>query len=208
MTNENPWLIGPEQPPEPGVAAEPQPRRDARFGATAPQLGVPEPDTADRLPRREAVWPATVWWLGVHGGAGESTLTTLAVGTRPADHAWPMPVTPGTTHRVVLVARTNYSGLTAAQRAATEWAANTLGNSVQLAGLVLVADAPGRRPKALRDLEQLIAGGVPRVWHLPWVDAWRLGPATADDQLPKEFRELFADLSLALPNAPTHNRKA
>ena len=205
VTSANPWLIGPEQPAEPDTAAALQRRRDARLGATAPQPGVPAPDTADRLPRREAAWPATVWWLGVHGGAGESTLAALAAGTRPAGHAWPIPVTPGTTHRVVLVARTNYAGLTAAQRAATEWGSNILGEGVHVAGLALVADAPGRRPKALRELAQVIAGGVPRVWSLPWIDAWRVGPASADDSLPKEFREMFADLSLTSPSTSALN---
>ena len=200
MTNANPWLIGPEKPAAPERRPAPETRREARLGATAPQPGVPIPDTADRLPRREAAGPAMIWWLGVHGGAGESTLATIAGGTRSAEHAWPIPMTPGTTHRVVLVARTNYAGLTAAQRAATEWASNILGDAVQLAGLVLVPDAPGRRPKALRDLEQVIAGGVPRVWSLPWVDAWRFGPAIAGAPLPKEFRELFTDLSLTPPS--------
>lgn len=201
----NRWIVSPHQSEEPAVAAPTSPRREARLGPTAPQPGVPVPDTADRLPRREAAWPATIWWLGVHGGAGESTLAALTTGTRPCDHAWPIPTTTGTTHRVVLVARTNYSGLTAAQRAATEWASNTLGDSVQLAGLVLIADAPGRRPKQLRHLEQVITGGVPRVWHLPWVDAWRLGPAGVDAGLPKEFHALFTDLSLTPSTTPAHN---
>jgi len=203
MTSSNPWLTGPEVPTEPEVVEAPRP--ESRVGATAPQPGVPAPDSADRLPQRDAVWPATVWWLGVHGGAGESTLATLASGTRPADHAWPIPVSPGTTHRVVLVARTNFTGLTGAQRAATEWASNVLGDGVSLAGLVLIADAPGRRPKVLRELEQVISGGVPRVWNLPWVDAWRLGPAAPGDDLPKEYRELFTDLSLISPTHPAHN---
>lgn len=205
MSNTNPWLIGPNHSTEPREPSVPTSRREVRLGATAPQPGVPIPDTADRLPRRQAVWPATIWWLGVHGGAGESTLATLTTGTRPADHAWPMPSTPGTLHRVVLVARTNYAGLTAAQRAATEWASNTLGDTVQLAGLVLIADVPGRRPKPLRELEQVISGGVPRVWSLPWVEAWRLGPPTAGEPLPKEFRTLFADLSLTSPGSPADN---
>jgi hypothetical protein len=206
MSSANPWLIGPEQPVEPeATSAAPSTRRETWLGATAPQPGVPIPDTADRLPRREAVWPATVWWLGVHGGAGESTLAALANGSRPANHAWPLPSTAGTTHRVALVARTNFSGLTAAQRAATEWASNSLGDGVQLVGLVLISDAPGRRPKPLRELEEVISGGVPRVWSLPWVEAWRLGPARPSEQLPKEFRELFADLSLTSPSGPAHN---
>jgi hypothetical protein len=205
MSNANPWLIGAEQPAEPTTIPAPSTRGEARLGATAPQPGVPIPDTADRLPRRDAVWPATVWWLGVHGGAGESTLAALATGSRPAGHAWPLPSTAGTTHRVALVARTNYSGLTAAQRAATEWASNSLGDGVQLAGLVLIPDVPGRRPKPLRELEEVIAGGVPRVWSLPWMDAWRLGTARPSEALPKEFRRLFADLSLTSPSAPAHN---
>jgi hypothetical protein len=105
----------------------------------------------------------------------------------------------------VLVARANYAGLIAAQRAATEWASNVLGDGIQLAGLVLVADAPGRRPKELRHLEQVINGGVPRVWNLPWVNAWRLSPPDATALLPKEFRSLFTDLNLALPSVPAHN---
>lgn len=204
MTNTNPWLTGPEQSAAPEVAAAPQTRHAVRLGATAPQPGVPVPDIADRLPRRNAAGPATVWWLGAHGGAGESTLAGLAAGTRPANHTWPIPTTPGTPHRVVLVARSNYAGLIAAQRAATEWAAGTLGDSVQLLGLVLIADAPGRRPKALRDLEQVIAGGVPRVWTLPWVEAWRVA-APGNASLPKEFRQLFADLSLTVPTSLTPN---
>ncbi|MFL2002063.1 DUF6668 family protein [Microbacterium sp. A1-JK] len=169
-----------------------------------PQAGVAVPDTADRLPRWLQAWPATVWWLGVHGGAGESTLSALATGSRPAQHGWPIPDTGGTAHRVVLVARANWGGLTAAQRAATEWASGALGDGVRLEGLVLIADAPGRLPKPLRDLQQVISGGVPRVWTLPWVDAWRLGPVEPFTALPREFRALLADLRLT-PSGSAHN---
>jgi hypothetical protein len=109
---------------------------------------------------------------------------------------------------VVLVARTNFTGLTGAQRAAIEWASDTLGDRVQLEGLALIADAPGRRPKALRDLEQVITGGIPRSWQLPWINAWRLGPVTASDPLPGEFRGLLADLSLTPLSPHDHHRKA
>ncbi|MAY51032.1 MAG: hypothetical protein CMH38_14165 [Microbacterium sp.] len=205
MTNANPWLTGPEQAPEPEPeAAHATTRRQARTGPSTPQAGVPTPDTADRLPRWSQAWPATVWWLGVHGGAGESTLATLAAGSRPAQHGWPVADTPGTPSRVALVARTSWSGLTAAQRAATEWASGVLGDSVQLVGLVLIPDAPGRLPKPLRDLQHVIAGGVPRVWTLPWVDAWRLGPGDPSVPVPKEFRALLADLQLS-PSGPAHN---
>ncbi|MGC5225139.1 DUF6668 family protein [Micromonospora sp. DT81.3] len=197
MTNANPWLTGSGRPAK--SAAEPPSRpfrRTGQEGANAPQPGVPVPDTADRLPRWTQAWPASVYWLGVHGGAGESTLATLAAGSRPASHGWPIPDMQGSSHRVVLVARTNFMGLTAAQRAATEWASGALGDGVQLGGLVLMADAPGRRPKPLRDFEQVIGGGVPRVWTMPWVEAWRLGPVSPTSGVPREFVALLTDLQL------------
>ena len=200
MTNTNPWLISPGHSEQNRPSPAPQKRPDNR-GATSPQPGIPAPDQAHQLPRRTTAAQATLWWVGAHGGAGETTLAALAPDTLAADHGWPIPATPDTTHRVVLVGRSNYTGLVAVQRAATEWAANTLANGVQLAGIVLIADAPGRQPKALKDLEQVIAGGVPRAWHLPWVDAWRHRPATATEHLPKEFRSLFTDLSLTPPSA-------
>jgi len=200
----NPWLPSPDPVTE-TESRNPAEAKTARKGANAPQPGVMAPDLADRLPRREASWPATVWWLGAHGGAGESTLASLAPGTRAAGHAWPIPTTTGTVHRVVLVARSNFSGLTSARKAAIDWASSSLGGGVQLAGIALMSDARGRVPKPLRDLEQVIAGGVPRVWNLPWVEAWRFGPATPADALPKEFHTLFSDLSLPLPGVSAHN---
>lgn len=202
MADAKRWRTGLAQQPQPGVAPATKPTPQPT-GPRTPQPGVPAPDTADRLPRFTPALPATVWWLGVHGGAGESTLATLAHGSRPAEHAWPVPDTPGPASRVVLVARTNWAGLTAAQRAATEWASGAL-DPVELAGLVLIPDAPGRLPKPLRDLQQLIAGGVPQVWALPWVDAWRFGPVNPAAPLPKEFHVLLTDLHLS-PSGTAHN---
>ena len=183
--------------------------REFRDGAAAPQPGltplqVPASD-GGLLPYRATAETATLWWVGVHGWAGESTLSTLAADTRPAEHAWPVAATPGTVPRVVLLARTNYSGLIAAQRAATQWATDTTTNGIHLAGLALIADAPGRLPRALRELAEVITGGVPRTWYLPWIPAWRLGPVTPDFPLPAEFRELFTELSLTTRRPHTHS---
>ncbi|MEO5536054.1 MAG: DUF6668 family protein [Pseudolysinimonas sp.] len=153
------------------------------------------PDRADRLPQRTTPYAASVWWLGVAGGSGESTMAALAQGSRPAEHAWPAPETPGTLNRVVLVARTNFAGLTAAQRAATEWASGVLGAGIQLEGLALIPDMPGRLPKELRDLAQVVSGGVPRTWSLPWVDSWRFAPVNHVDQH-RGFAAMFKDLHL------------
>lgn len=78
MVNANLRFIGREQPVETDAALAPSTRRAARRAPSSPQPGVPVPDMVDRLPRRAAALPTTVWWLGVHGGAGESTLATLA----------------------------------------------------------------------------------------------------------------------------------
>jgi hypothetical protein len=179
----------------------PRSRREARPGATAPQPGIPVPPVGSRLPRRDAP-AAGLWWVGVHGGAGESTLEMFAAGTRAAGHAWPVPETGTGTQRVVLVTRGNYGGLVAAQSAAMEWAAGSLGDAVRVEGLAVVADGPGIPPKVLRELVQLVGGGVPRLWHLPWVSAWRSGPASVGDRLPAAFRQLFADLSLRPQRVP------
>ncbi len=152
------------------------------------------PAAEDRLPRRElaADERAAVWWLGAHGGAGESTLEELFSGSRAAEHAWPLVPFGEPPARVVLLARTHAHGLKAAQLAIRDWAAD--GVTVLLLGLLLIADAPGRLPHALRQLTDLIAGGAPAVWRLPWVEAWRLGDLPGPANAPKVVRRLREDL--------------
>lgn len=194
---DNPWVRKPPgEEPAPVIVEPPGTTGPKPASVTAPQDGVPVPDQADRLPQRKTPHGATVWWLGVTGGAGESTLASLARGSRSADHAWPIPENRGSLCRVVLVARTNYAGLAAAQRAAIEWASGVLGDAVRVDGLVLIPDMPGRMPKELRHLAQVVSGGLPHTWSLPWVDAWRFGPLDLAADLPKEFHALLADLHL------------
>ncbi|WP_308463450.1 DUF6668 family protein [Cellulomonas carbonis] len=155
----------------------------------------------DQLPIHQQPAPVAVWWLGVHGGAGESTLARLLPGGRAAGHAWPRP--PATTYtptRVVLVARSHASGLQAAQRAATHWASGHLPD-MEVLGLVIVADAPGRLPRPLRDLAALVCGGVPRAWHVPWNEDWRLGRDATAETAPAAVRRLLADLHALIPSS-------
>ncbi|MBX9244627.1 hypothetical protein ICW40_07365 [Actinotalea ferrariae] len=100
---------------------------------------------------------------------------------------------------MVLVARPHASGLRAAQKAATHWAAGALPD-VQLLGLVIVADAPGRLPRPLRELAALVSGGVPQTWQVPWIESWRLGDDVALESAPREVRRLIADLTALAPN--------
>ena len=165
-----------------------------RLTAAGGQGGVTLPGPQERLTRRRLGdgEPAAVWWLGAHGGAWESTLQELFSGTRAADHRWPLTSAGRARARVVVVARTHAHGLRAAQSAVREWAAGDV--EVLLLGLVLIADAPGRLPHELRRLADLVAGGVPAVWWLPWIEAWRLGEPPAPHNAPKVASGLLEDL--------------
>ncbi|WP_326798179.1 hypothetical protein OG946_24615 [Streptomyces sp. NBC_01808] len=160
-------------------------------GPAAPQgAGVPPPEQAlpvapPRLGDNRA-W----WWLGVHGGAGVSTLERAVPGGRDAGRAWPASVR---TEPVVLVARSSAHGLEAAQNAAQQWASGMV-TGIDLLGLVVVADVPGRRPKVLQNLVRLVSGAVPRMWEIPWVEPWRLGEPPLS-HLPKECAPLTRDLA-------------
>jgi len=169
------------------------------------QGGVVAPGPQDRLARRvlRDEEQAAVWWLGAHGGAGESTLQELFSGSRAADHSWPLTAADLPPARVVLVARTHAHGLRCAQGAIREWAAGDA--QVLLLGLVLLADAPGRLPHRLRQLADLIAGGVPAVWSLPWIEAWRGGELPAAHNAPKVVRRLLEDLQAMTEASITEN---
>lgn len=157
--------------------------------ADRPLPFVPPPEVGLRSFR--TVRPAWLWFIGCHGGAGESTLTGLLPNAGAAEHRWPTHAD-GSVPAVVLTARTSLAGLLAAQVALRQWAAGDT-PPVRLLGLVLLPDAPGRLPKPLHDLAEVVAGGVRdrKVWHLPWVEAWRTG-GKAD---PKLTARLFADLA-------------
>jgi len=99
--------------------------------------------------------------------------------------------------RVVVTARSNMRGLRAAQLVATQWAAGLVPHA-QVVGLVIVADAPGRLPRALRDFARLVGGGFPRTWSVPWIEPWRLGEPPDLSTAPRDVRRLVDDLSALL----------
>jgi hypothetical protein len=189
----NPWTRqqSPDQaqqlPQAPPQAVNLTPR-----GPSAPQHGVTAPAEDQRLPKFAIPAADTLWWVGVHGGSGESTMSQLLPGTRAAGHRWPIPPPPVPTP-VVLVARTHGAGLRAAQRAAIEWASGVV-QGVAVLGLVLIADAPGRLPRVLDDFADIVGGGVPRVWDIPWIEEWRRGEDPTPDNTPDEVFEVLESI--------------
>lgn len=156
--------------------------------ATGPESPLPMLTAEAVLPIAAATQQSAVLWVvGAHGGAGESTLAGLCPGWAAAEHCWPR--TPEPTW-CILAARTSAGGLLAAQTALRQWAAGATG--VRLAGLVLLADAPGKLPPPLHDLAQLIAAGAPRCWLLPWIERWRYGELHVTRGAGRLIRELTA----------------
>jgi hypothetical protein len=137
--------------------------------------------------------------LGVHGGAGETALARLFAGVPAAEHMWP--ISDGSRTGVVLVARTNFWGMSAAQAAMRDWSANYR-RHVDVLGLVLVADRPGRLPRPLLDFQHDLEGATPNLWRLPWVECWSLGEIPSRENAPtKAVEALRLGLSAALKSA-------
>ena len=181
----NRWsgLIAPTQTgpvtvlPTPGPETTPVLR-----GVQAPQQGIVAPADDRRLGRFTTLVVGP-FWLGVHGGAGETTLAHL-LGGLECHHRWPAPEAGAPAPVVVLVARQDHGGLEAARYAAQDWAAGSH-PEVVLAGLAVIAAAPGKTPRALRGRTRVTAGGVPRTWTVPWIDDLHLTGTVTPDRLPK-----------------------
>jgi hypothetical protein len=196
----NPWITRPAPADGPVEEAPEAPVPPAAV-ISAPLRGMVEPDAADRLARRTMTGSAALWITGTHGGAGESRIADLIDGARVTDHCWPI-LQDGSTPRVLLVCRADMRGLTAARSALTQWASGAA-PELDLLGLTVLADAPGKTPKALRDFAAIVGGGAPRFWTLPWVEAWRHGDSTTPPPA-REYQRFITDLAvLATDTTPS-----
>lgn len=170
---------------------------------SAPLRGMVAPDAADRRACRTVSGSAALWVTGAHGGSGESRIADLIGGARVTGHCWPV-LQDGGKPRVLLVCRADICGLTAARSALTQWASGAA-PELDLLGLAVLADAPGKTPKALRDFAAIVGGGAPRLWILPWVEAWRHGDSTTPPPA-REYQRFITDLAaLATDTTPTTN---
>lgn len=129
--------------------------------------------------------------VAAHGGAGQSTLVRLDE-RFAAESTWPRPGA----GPVVVVCRSHAAGLIAAGRLL-----DAHRDSPPL-GVLVIADAPGHLPVALRRRLRLLAGVAPRLWRLPWVEAWRRRPAAGPTPLTVR-KVLDQVLSAADPHHPS-----
>ncbi|PWI17262.1 hypothetical protein DI272_26185 [Streptomyces sp. Act143] len=134
-----------------------------RGPVAVPQDPPPQPAHATATARRFS-------WVGTHGGAGTSTLSSV-YGGHDCGRDWPGPADPPS---VLLVARTHAAGLAAVLRALEVFRRGAAPQGLDLDAVVLVADAPGRLPKQLARHVKLIESVID-VYRVPWVPAWRLG---------------------------------
>lgn len=193
----NPWISAVEP-------AVPQVRDDLKTaslpkltGPSQPQKGITAPDAADRLPRCRMAASSTLWVIGVHGGAGETTVSRLIPGSRPTQHAWPETEPPAPVAHALLVCRSDRHGLEMARKALIEWA-SPLSPRLELLGLAVLADAPGKLPRSLQDLLGIIGGGAPRLWFLPWVEAWRTNHVDPTEDVPRPTRKFITEVNSLL----------
>ena len=179
----------------PAAASPPRPAAGTGGRSTSDGRRVPVAD--GRLPG-DAVDQVDAgsgwWWLGVHGGAGVSTLAGWVPGGVDAAGRWPAGSWPGP-DVVVLVCRADMSGLTGARVAVRQWAAGEVPRRLRVAGVVTVADAPGRLSTPQRQALRLLTGVSPQVWSIPWVGVLRATVGAAGVGRPPAVQRLAIDLA-------------
>jgi len=40
-------------------------------------------------------------------------------------------------------------------------------------------------PRPLKDFSQVIVGEMPQLWHIPWIEAWRMAQTLELNELPR-----------------------
>ncbi len=144
-------------------------------------------------PHPDAGSPHPWWWaVGLHGGAGASSLVTALPGGGDARRLLPTGV--GQSPYTLLVARTHHEGLRAAQDFSRQRVCGLVPPTVRILGLVLMADAEKRPDKGMRQFQKVVAGAYGRVWHIPWVAAWRTARPDPQGVLPPAVTDLSREL--------------
>lgn len=145
-----------------------------------------------------------LWWVGCHGGAGVTTLAQVSGFGADGGTVWPDPPS-GLGAKVVLVCRTSASGTLAAEGALAQWYRRKESpyarcpESIELLGLVAVPASPRKPPPVALQRLELLAGWLPQVWRLGWIETFLAAENPADLGVPPDVDALRHDLAQSLP---------
>ncbi len=182
-------------------------RRLAAVGPPVPTGSAWGPQDLAVLRTREVTQRPLLWIVGLHGGAGVSTVVDLfGADAKDGKRAWPRPPAPPAAP-VLLVARTHHQGLSKVSGAAREWASGAL-PWVNLLGVILVDDSPKPPSRLLADQLTQVAHMTPACWRLSWHEQWRSEPAslnTANRRTRNTIRDMH-DHALAAREATEPRR--
>lgn len=201
---QDPAPVNPFLPVDPPAAPAPEaiptdPLLGDELAATGPSrpLGIDAPAGAS-LTRAFVESDPRTQLVGLHGGAGTTTLARLLGSDLVADAGTKVPM--GGTPRVLFVARTHATGLAAVQQAAQVWAAEQL-LDVQVLGLVLVDDGPRIGKEQLTACRQVMRI-LPRTWRIGWVEPWRTQTTPDPADAPRRTRATLRQLrTIAAPTS-------
>ncbi|MBU2698834.1 MULTISPECIES: DUF6668 family protein [Pimelobacter] len=149
---------------------------------TGPAIPPPAPTPLNPALRVPGTWPPVrpasgehlVQVVGLHGGAGTSTMAAL-LGPKALDCGVGLDNVVDVTIPVLFVTRSHARGLDLARRAGQQFAARNL-EPLRVLGLCVVQDAPTLSKglaRALRSVER----SLPNCWTLPWDEDLRHDPA-------------------------------
>jgi hypothetical protein len=130
------------------------------------QAGLP---IAEQPLHQDEGFSPLVWLVGAHGGAGTTSLAHAVAAFGDAGQQWPAE---DEYPWSVIVARTTREGLEAAHDTALQAQAGKSGDCKVL-GVILVADAPGKIPKAIEQRMTVLERVVPTIWTVDYHPSWR-----------------------------------
>ncbi|MEU0538377.1 hypothetical protein [Nocardia sp. NPDC005978] len=140
---------------------------------------APVPMWHRAVPNRPAR-PPLVWLIGMHGGAGVSSLAASMSWAGDAGQRWPARIGLGAdmdSPLVVLVARTHMRGLNTLQRALVAHQKQATPAGSEIVGLITVADSARPLPipadERRREVEALAFELGAQSWRLGWLEQWR-----------------------------------
>ncbi|TVS26968.1 DUF6668 family protein [Corynebacterium sanguinis] len=116
----------------------------------------------------DAEFEPMVWLVGAHGGAGVTSLSKVLAPCGDAGQQWP---DQDESPWCVIVARATRTGVEAAHDVALQAQVGKNGRC-RVIGVILVADAPGKTPKAVEQRATVIGKVVPNIWHVPYFSEW------------------------------------